>query len=92
MPCVLQCSLKPKANELEKKRNKLKKEIKQVNELLFKTKKKKSNALEDLKDLNQKISVRERLIETIEMESTELENTIAKNTTKLEGYEKTSPI
>lgn len=74
--------------ELEKKRNKLKKEIKQVNELLFKTKKKKSNALEDLKDLNQKISVRERLIETIEMESTELENTIAKNTTKLEGYEK----
>ena len=36
---------------LENKRKKLKNEIKQVNTLLIKTEKKKSNALDDLKDL-----------------------------------------
>ena len=67
--------------QLEKKRSKLKKEIEQVNNLLFKTKKKKSNALDDLKDLNQKISIRERLIETITLETKQLNNEIQKNQT-----------
>ena len=65
--------------QLEKKRSKLKKEIEQVNNLLFKTKKKKTNALDDLKDLNQKISIRERLIETIILENNELSKEIRKN-------------
>ncbi len=72
--------------ELEKKRTKLKNEIEQVNTLLFKAKKKKSNALDDLKDLNQKINVREELIETIELEISTLEKEIAKNEIQLEKY------
>ncbi|CAL2091401.1 Septal ring factor EnvC, activator of murein hydrolases AmiA and AmiB [Tenacibaculum sp. 190524A02b] len=72
--------------ELEKKRTKLEKEIKKVNTLLFKTKKKKTNALDDLKDLNQKITVRERLIETIELETEEIEKEIDKNKKQLKKY------
>ncbi|MGG8495855.1 murein hydrolase activator EnvC family protein [Tenacibaculum sp. TC6] len=74
--------------ELEKKRSELKKEIEQVNSLLFKTKKQKSNALDDLKDLNQKISIRERLIETIELEAKELDKEIKKNKKQLDNYNK----
>ena len=51
--------------ELENKRKKFKKEIVQVNNLLIKTKKKKSNALDDLKDLNQKINVRSERQEVV---------------------------
>lgn len=74
--------------ELEKKRSELKKEIEQVNDLLFKTKKEKSNALDDLKDLNQKISIRERLIETIELEAKELDKELRKNKKQLDNYNK----
>lgn len=72
--------------ELEKKGKKLKKEIVQINNLLIKTKKKKSNALDDLKDLNQKINVRERLIETIELEVKSLEKEITTNEKQLKEY------
>ncbi|WP_428743509.1 murein hydrolase activator EnvC family protein [Tenacibaculum sp.] len=72
--------------ELENRRKKLKNEIEQVNNLLFKTKKEKSNALDDLKDLNQKITVRERLIETIELESKALSKEIKSNEKELEKY------
>jgi septal ring factor EnvC (AmiA/AmiB activator) len=65
--------------ELENRRKKIKKEIKQMNSLLFNTKKKKDNALDDLKDLNQKISARERLIETIDLEAQELASEIKSN-------------
>lgn len=72
--------------ELEKRRFNIKKEIKQVNTLLFKTKNKKSNALDDLKDINQKISIRERLIETIELETETLDKEIEKNKKQLDNY------
>jgi len=72
--------------ELENRRHKLNKEINKVNTLLFKTKKEKSNALDDLKDINQKISVRENLIETIELEIKELSKEIKKNEKKLKKY------
>lgn len=65
--------------ELENRRKKIKNEIKQMNSLLFNTKKKKDNALDDLKDLNQKISARERLIETIDLEAQELASEIRRN-------------
>ncbi len=65
--------------QLEKKRSNLKKEIKKVNSLLIETKKRKSNALDDLKDLTQKISIRERLIETITLENDILNKEIQKN-------------
>ena len=72
--------------DLEKKRSKLKKEIVQVNTLLFKTKKKKSNALDDLKDLNQKIGIRERLIKTILLETDALNKEIKENKKQLYTY------
>ena len=72
--------------ELESRRLKLNKEIKKVNNLLFKTKKEKSNALDDLKDINQKITVRERLIETIELEISELSKEVNANEEKLAAY------
>ena len=72
--------------DLENRRLKLNKEIKKVNTLLFKTEKEKSNALDDLKDINQKITVRERLIETIELETKELSKEINQNEQKLKNY------
>ena len=72
--------------ELEQKRKKLNEEISQVNNLLFKTKKEKTSALDDLKDINQKIGVREELIETIGLEVNELSKEITKNEKKLDGH------
>ena len=43
--------------QLENERRKLQKEIKKVNQLLFKEIKKEKNALEDLKDINKKIKI-----------------------------------
>ena len=47
-----------------------------VNKLLFDTKKSEKNALEDLKDLNQKITVREKYISTINKEVQSLSSEI----------------
>lgn len=69
--------------ELERRRKKLHKEIKKVEKILSETKQRKSNALEDLKDLDQKIAIRERFIETIELESEELTKEIRKNQKKI---------
>jgi septal ring factor EnvC (AmiA/AmiB activator) len=74
--------------ELENRRKKLNKEIEKVNDLLFKTKKEKTSALDDLKDINQKITVRERLIETIELETKELLKEINSNKHKLNKLNK----
>lgn len=74
--------------ELENLRKKLHKEIEKVNSLLFKTETEKSNALDDLKDINQKITIRERLIETIELEIKELSKEIKQNEKKLANYHK----
>ncbi|OCK43571.1 peptidase M23 [Tenacibaculum soleae] len=71
---------------LEKKHQKLKNEIKQINNLLFKTKKEKGNALDDLKDLSQKINTRERLIKVIELESQKLSKEITLNEKQLATY------
>ena len=56
--------------ELEQQRKELKKEISQVNTLLFNAQRKEKNVLEDLKDLTQKIAVRFALIEIINAETT----------------------
>lgn len=69
--------------ELEKKRNKLEKDIKKVEQILSQTKTKKTDALGDLKDLNQKISIRQNLIETIVLEAEELTKEIKKNKQKI---------
>lgn len=69
----------PTRKQLESQRKKLKKEIQKVNRLLFDAQKKEKNALEDLKDINQKIDVRERLINTISLEKKALEKEIGDN-------------
>jgi len=74
--------------ELEAERIKLKKEIKQVNRLLFDAQKKEKSALEDLKDLNQKISVREQLIQTIQLEAKALSREIGQNEKEIEKLNK----
>ena len=74
--------------ELELQRKKLKKEIAQVNSLLFKEQKKEKNVLEDLKDLNQKIDVRLRLIQTINSEAKLLSKEISKNKKEIAKLEK----
>ena len=74
--------------ELEKRRLKLNEEINKVNTLLFKTEKEKTSALDDLKDINQKITVRERLIKAIELEIVALSKDIKQNEKKLEAYSK----
>ena len=66
---VVPISAQKTRKQLEGERRELRKEIKRVNRLLFDAQKKGKNALEDLKDLNQKIDVRERLIQTINRET-----------------------
>ncbi|MEJ6673885.1 MAG: peptidoglycan DD-metalloendopeptidase family protein [Polaribacter sp.] len=74
--------------ELEQQRKKLKKEISQVNTLLFNAQRKEKNVLEDLKDLTQKIAVRFALIEIINAETTLLATAIVKNKKEIEKLEK----
>lgn len=69
--------------ELEKQRVKLKKEIEQVNLLLFKEQKKEKNALDNLDDLNQKIQIRLKLINTINLQAKLLSKDIEKNQKKI---------
>ncbi len=65
--------------DLERQRKKLQKEIAQINSLLFKSKNKEKTLLSDLNDLNKRIKVRQKLIETIEKETKELERDIKNN-------------
>ena len=70
--------------ELEKQRNRYKKEINQLNKLLFSEQKKEKNALEELQDLNQKIELRNKLLTTIVSESNLLSKKIDKNENRLQ--------
>ena len=65
--------------ELEITRKKYKSQIKQLNSLLFTQVKKEKNVLEDLKDIKQKIAVRNKLINTINLEAKLISNKISKN-------------
>lgn len=69
--------------ELEKQREKYKKEINQLNKLLFSEEKKEQNALDELRDLNQKIELRNKLLATIKSESNLLSSKIDKNESNL---------
>ena len=74
--------------QLEKQRKKLKSEINKVNKLIFDVKKKEKNALEDLRDINKKINVRSKLIETINLEAKILTKEINNNEKQLEKLNK----
>jgi len=65
--------------ELETQRIKLQKEIKEINALLFKSKKKEKTLLSDLSDLNNRIRVRTKLIKTINDETRQISKEIKEN-------------
>ncbi|WP_229664894.1 murein hydrolase activator EnvC family protein [Polaribacter pacificus] len=74
--------------ELEAQRILLKEEINRVNKLLFTAQKNEKNALEDLKDLNQKIEVREKLIATIDKEAKAITREINSNQKEIDKLSK----
>ena len=65
--------------ELENQRVQLQKEIKEINTLLFKSKKKEKTLLSDLSDLDNRMGVRTRLINTINEETKQLSKEISEN-------------
>ena len=74
--------------ELRRQRKKYQAEIKKLNKLLFAEEKKEQNALEDLKDLNQKIELRNKLINAIQQEANALTREISKNSDSLQALNK----
>jgi len=78
----------PTKNQLEKKRQKLQQEIKQINTLLFKSKQEEETLLSELDDLNKKIAVRSRLIRTIDQEEKALSEEVIKNQSEISQLEK----
>ena len=74
--------------QLENQRKKYRVEIAKLNKLLFTELKKEKNALEDLKDINQKIDVRNKLIHTINLEAQLLSKGIKTNQRKLQNFNK----
>ncbi|WP_372746744.1 murein hydrolase activator EnvC [Lutibacter sp.] len=68
-----------KRQQLEARRTQIQKDIVYINALLSNTKKKETNLLSDVKDLNHKIKAREELISVISSESKELNNEIYVN-------------
>jgi septal ring factor EnvC (AmiA/AmiB activator) len=74
--------------ELENQRKRYKSEIVKLNRFIFNEKKKEKNALEDLRDIKQKIDVRNKLISTINLEAKFLSGEIKTNETKLKTLKK----
>jgi murein hydrolase activator len=65
--------------ELEAQRIQLQNEIKEINALLFKSKKKEKTLLSDLSDLNNRIRVRAKLINTLKDETQQISEEIIEN-------------
>lgn len=78
----------PTKSQLEKKRQKLQQEKKQINTLLFKSQQQEESLLSELEDLNKKIAVRLRLIRTIDQEEKILSKDIGKNQKEISALEK----
>jgi len=74
--------------DLEKQRIEIQKEIKEINNLLFQSQTKEKNLLSDLSDLNIKIDVRTRLIETINQETKQLSKEINENEREVNQLQK----
>ena len=73
--------------ELEKQRIKLQKEIKEINSLLFRSQQKEKTLLSDLSDLDKRIRVRTRLIETIHKETIQISIEIKENQKEVDQLE-----
>ncbi len=73
--------------QLQKKREQLQKEIRQINTLLFKSKQQEEALLSELGDLNKRIAIRSRLIRTIDQEEKELSEEIELNQQEIDSLE-----
>ena len=73
--------------QLQKKREQLQKEMKQINTLLFKSKQQEEALLSELSDLNKRIAVRSRLIRTIDQEENKLSEEIDHNQIEIVSLE-----
>lgn len=76
-------SQKDKQQELEEKRQAILQEIKQINSLLFKTKKEEKSVLTQVEDINQRISASENLIRVTNQQANLLTRNINENTNKI---------
>ncbi len=74
---------KDKQKELEEKRQSILQEIKQINSLLFKTKKEEKSVLSQVEDINQRISATENLIRITNQQANLLTRTINGNIDKI---------
>lgn len=72
-----------KQKELEEKRQAILEEIKQINSLLFKTKKEEKSVLSQVEDINQRISISENLIRVTNQQANLLTRNINDNINKI---------
>lgn len=72
-----------KQKDLEEKRKAIMAEIKQINSLLFKTKKEERTVLQQVEDINQRISASENLIRVTNQQANLLTRNINDNTSKI---------
>ena len=84
---ILSCFSQTKA-ELQKQQKQLRKEMQQINKLLFNEEKKEKNALEELNYINKKISVRNNLITAMNAESKLLQKEVVKSEKETQILEK----
>jgi len=74
-------------SQLEKKRKQIQKEIREAQSLLIKSKKEAETLLSELDDLNKIISIRSRLIRTIDEEAEVLSEAISQNENEINALE-----
>lgn len=77
-----------KQKELEEKRQAILAEIKQINSLLFKTKKEEKSVLSQVEDINQRISATENLIRITNQQANLLTRNINENTNRISALRK----
>ena len=81
-----QNKLTAEQTKLESQRIKLRKEIKQINSLLFENKRKKNTTISDVEDIQLRISVRKQLIKVNNQQANLLDNLINVNQRNIDQY------
>ena len=90
---LISCQLMAQTkDELEAQREDLQREIRQINDLLIKTKTNEKSALSQIADLDKQISVRTKLINTYDKELNLLSNDIAQNQRKFNSLLKSLEV
>ena len=90
---LISCQLMAQTkDELEAQREDLQREIRQINDLLIKTKTNEKSALSQIADLDKQISVRTKLINTYDKELNLLSNDLAQNQRKFNSLLKSLEV